>query len=156
MPWIELVKSHMRVTDNLLAEPLISPAEQDAQEICLPLGLLGFEQNTRYGLFGREGEEPFVWLQMLEEPGLSFLLVPPFDIMPTYRPELRPEDVSFLGLSSPTDAVVWAIATVRGPRRTANLKGPIVMNRRTLRAKQIIPVNAANYQTDYPLLVASN
>jgi len=34
---------------------------------------------------------------------------------------------------------------------TINLKGPIVINRRTWIGKQVIPVNAAQYPTQHPL-----
>jgi len=35
-----------------------------------------------------------------------------------------------------------------------NLKGPIVINRRTLTGKQVIPVNAAEYAIRHPLPLA--
>jgi flagellar assembly factor FliW len=36
-------------------------------------------------------------------------------------------------------------------RATINLKGPIVLNRQTLIAKQVIPLNATTYSVAHPL-----
>lgn len=120
--------------------------------IMLPLGLLGFEVNKRYVLLADTDEAPFMWLQMLEEPKQAFLVMPPSIAMPEYRPDLSLEDVEFLGLRNPDDAMIVNIVTVRGPNQaTMNLKGPVVVNRLTLLAKQVIPVNAADYDLRHPL-----
>ena len=37
---------------------------------------------------------------------------------------------------------------------TVNLKGPIVVNRHTLRGKQVIPTNAPKFALQHPLPVA--
>jgi flagellar assembly factor FliW len=61
-------------------------------------------------------------------------------------------DAAFLDLNDPSEAFVLNIVTLRGPgRATVNLKGPIVINRRTLIGKQVIPVNAAEYAIQHPL-----
>jgi flagellar assembly factor FliW len=68
---------------------------------------------------------------------------------------LGPDDVRSLGLEGPDEATVLSIVTVRGPdQATMNLKGPIVVNRRTLVARQVIPVNAAEFSVQHPLPVA--
>jgi flagellar assembly factor FliW len=36
-----------------------------------------------------------------------------------------------------------------------NLKGPILLNRHTLRGKQVILTNAANFQLKFPLPLAA-
>jgi flagellar assembly factor FliW len=47
------------------------------------------------------------------------------------------------------------IVTVHDERRaTVNLKGPIVINRHTRVAKQVIIANAASYSVTHPLPVA--
>ena len=122
----------------------------------LPLGLLGFEQHKKYVLLTHPEEAPFLWLQMLEPPRQSFLVIPPAVAVPAYRPELSEEDVHFLGLQSPEDALVFNIVTLRRANEaTVNLKGPIVINRHTLVAKQVIPLNAAGYALQHPLPAVS-
>jgi flagellar assembly factor FliW len=120
----------------------------------MPLGLLGLERFKRFSLVTHPEEEPFLWLQVAGEPDLAFLVMSPFVVLPAYQPEIADEDARFLELQSPDDTLIFAIVTVRsGQDATINLKGPIVLNRRTLRAKQVIPVNASNFQVTYPLPV---
>jgi flagellar assembly factor FliW len=121
--------------------------------IHLPLGLLGFERIKRYVLMANPGEEPFRWLQVLDDPKLAFLVIAPADFTSDYRPDLSPEDVEFLGLTEPSDALVYNIVCLRGGgRATVNLKGPVVLNRFTLRGKQVIVVNANDYSVQHPLV----
>lgn len=121
----------------------------------LPLGLLGFESMKDYVLLAEPGEEPFRWLQVLTDPTLAFLVVSPFEFMAGYEPKLAPEDVNFLNLQEPGDALVYNIVTLHGNgRATINLKGPIVLNRFSLQGKQVVITNAADYSVRHPLPVA--
>jgi flagellar assembly factor FliW len=123
--------------------------------IRLPYGLLGFERVKNYVLLTNADEAPFMWLQMLEQAKRSFLVVTPSLIVPEYQPELGERDVEFLELTSPGDAFLISIVTLRPhSQATVNLKGPIVINRRTLIGKQVIPNNAAGYSLKHPLPVS--
>jgi flagellar assembly factor FliW len=122
--------------------------------IQIPDGLLGFEQVKKYVLLAQPQEEPFMWLRMIENVDKRFLVISPFVIMPDYQPDISTEDVRFLGLNGPNDALVICIVTLRSNRPpTANLKGPIVINRHTLLAKQVIPNNASRFNVNHPLPV---
>ncbi len=124
--------------------------------ICMPLGLLGFESIKQYVLLTRPGEEPFLWLQMLDDPNHSFLVVSPFHVLPDYSPELSGDDVKFLALTDPEDAMILNVVTLRPEgQASVNLKGPIVVNRHTLRAKQVIPTNAVDYVLRHPISVTA-
>lgn len=123
----------------------------------MPLGLLGFERIKEYLLLAEPAEDPFLWLQVPNDPNLAFLVVAPQPLLPDYKPELSQDDVAFLGLADAADAAVLSIVTIHGPNRaTLNLKGPIVMNRRTLVAKQIIPANAGQFSVQHPLPVVQS
>jgi flagellar assembly factor FliW len=128
---------------------------QNNDIIELPLGLLGFEAIKEYVWLESPDELPFRWLQARDNPRLTFLVVPPFDVLPAYAPDIGDDDVAFLQLSQPSDALMFGIVTLRtrGPS-TVNLKGPIVLNRFTRRGKQVVLVNALNYPLQYPLPVA--
>jgi flagellar assembly factor FliW len=122
--------------------------------VTMPLGLLGFEQFKRFSLVSNPGEEPFLWFQALDEPHFAFLAVSPFFVQPGYQPEIPDPDAAFLELRRPQDALIFNLVTIRGPQRaTINLKGPIVLNRHTLLAKQVIPVNASDFSVEFPLPV---
>jgi flagellar assembly factor FliW len=118
----------------------------------LPCGLLGFEQVKRYVLTSIPGEEPFMWFRDQNDPTLAFLVIPPFEVLSDYQPDLPAEDVRYLGLESPEDALLLNIVTLRGRgRSTVNLKGPIVINRFSLIGKQVVLANAADYSVQHPL-----
>lgn len=118
----------------------------------LPLGLLGFEHIKRYALLENPHEAPFRWLQVIDNPDLAFLVLPALETLPDYEPDVPAEDVKFLGLKNPTDALVYNIVTLRAKSgATVNLKGPIVINRFTLKGKQVVLANAARYSIQHPL-----
>jgi flagellar assembly factor FliW len=130
-----------------------SLTQTDDAVIRMPFGLLGFENLKRFILLANPEEAPFLWFETPDDPSLSFLVVSPFAVMPNYQPELSPEDVALLELKNPSDAMIFNIVTLRGNNTaTVNLKGPIVVNRTTLVGKQVIPVNAANYAVQHPLV----
>lgn len=129
---------------------------RDENVLQLPLGLLGFEQFKRYELLSRPEEAPFLWLQVLDQPDLAFVVVSPTAVAPDYEPQISDEDVAFLDLRTPADALVFNIVTLRGQNNaTVNLKGPVLVNRRTLVGKQIIPLNAADLPVCQPISVAA-
>jgi flagellar assembly factor FliW len=137
-----------------LAEPQVLTVQRE-NIITLPLGLLGFEQIKKYVLLNDPEQTPFMWLQVLDDPDRAFLVVSPFVLLPDYKPEISDEDVKFLGLAQPEDALIINIVTLlANGRATMNLKGPIILNRHTLRGKQVILTNAANFQLKFPLPLA--
>jgi len=122
--------------------------------IRLPLGLLGFERVKNYVLLTNPEEQPFMWLQMLEDAKHAFLVVPPALVVPGYQPDISDSDVEFLGLRAAEDAVILNIVTLRRGGATVNLKGPIIINRHTLVGKQVIPNNAASYDVRHSLKIS--
>ena len=123
--------------------------------IQLPYGLLGFERVKNYVLLSHPHEQPFMWLRMLDQANKAFLVVSPFHVLPDYQPDIANEDAEYLGLEDPADALVVNIVTLRGKgAATVNLKGPIVINRKTFVGKQVIPNNAAQFALCHPLPVA--
>lgn len=124
--------------------------------IHMPSGLLGFEDIKRFVLLSNPEEAPFSWFQVLDDPSLAFLVLPPFDAVPEYQPEISDDDVSYLRLKSPKDALIYNIVTLRPGHATINLKGPIVVNRYTLRGKQVVLQNASRWSVRHPLPLAES
>jgi flagellar assembly factor FliW len=133
-----------------LDEPQRLPVNKE-NIISMPLGLLGFERVKKYVLLNTREEEPFLWLQMLDNPAQGFVVVAPSVVLPAYAPDIHQADIDFLGIKSPADAIVLNIVTVRGGQATVNLKGPIVLNRHTLVGKQCIPGNVAQFAVQHPV-----
>ncbi len=120
--------------------------------LTFPRGLLGFETIKRYVLLKNEGEEPFLWLQMVDDPSLSFLVVPPYPAVPDYNPLFDPEDFASLGIEREDQVMMLTIVTVGGDgNATVNLKGPLVINRETQVGAQLVLKNSAEYGVQEPL-----
>jgi len=119
--------------------------------ITMPLGLLGFEHVKKFVLLVNPDEEPFMWLQMLDQASQGFVVATPASVIGDYSPDISAQDIEFLGIRTPADALLLNIVTVRGNEATVNLKGPIVVNRNTLVAKQCIPVNVASFSLQQPI-----
>jgi flagellar assembly factor FliW len=158
---VKVTDDHMKCADSTVAETRDTKATQEQAEankgvIHFPNGLLGFEEIKKYVLLGSSEEAPFLWLQMVEDPKLAFLVISPACVLGAYEPNLSPEDVEYLGLQNPQDALVFNIVTThKDGTSTVNLKGPIVVNRYTLVGKQVIPVNSAEFSLHHSLPVAS-
>jgi len=134
-----------------------TPAALPANQVRLPMGLLGFEQIKDYVLLVNPAEAPFAWLQVEANVSLAFIVIDPFLVLPGYQPDIPQPDVAFIGLKEPNDALLLNIVTVHGPNRaTVNLKGPIVINRLTHVGKQVILANASEYSVQHPLPVTEN
>ena len=149
--------------DRIMASTLVEPIPAGTQTappisniVHFPSGLLGFEQRKKFAVVGRAQEAPFLWLEAQDDSHLAFIVVGPKQVAPDYQPELSDEDAKFLGLNSSNDALVLGIVTLlEHGQATINLKGPLVINARTRIGKQIVPVNADDYSTEYPLPVAN-
>jgi len=127
-------------------------AEKKESIIRFPMGLLGFENIKEFVFLTDPEEAPFAWLRTSEEPNLSFLVISSIFVSESYNPDINEEDANFLGVKSAEDALVLNIVTLHSDgSATVNLKGPIVINRQTLVAKQVIPSNAADYAIQHPL-----
>jgi flagellar assembly factor FliW len=127
----------------------------EAKRISIPAGLLGLERVKDYELVANPAEDPFVWMQSVGEPELAFLLVSPFLVVNDYKLDISPDDTEALGLDDADDALVFNIVTLRGTdAATVNLKGPIVINRFTKIAKQVVLNNAAEYSVRHPIVSA--
>lgn len=114
----------------------------EKQKLCFPEGIIGFEKISYYYLIdSREG--PFYWLQAADYPELAFLLVDPRIFRKDYKLMVKDSDLQALELEMKEDLLDFAIVTVPEDHSkiTANLMGPIVINKKTRVAKQVISEN---------------
>jgi len=112
----------------------------DATVVDLVRPLIGWEGCTRFAvvpLGPRYG--PYLALTSLDQPGLRFVVVPPGCLFDDYVVEVPAADRDLLGLDDGADALVLAIVRRRGVETpVVNLMGPIVVNRCTGRATQVV------------------
>ncbi len=120
--------------------------------LTFPSGILGFEGINQYSLQPLADLDPFFWMEGDAENNQAFLLVPPVHVLDTYSIEISQMDVDILQLNESDDALIFNIVTFGSSQSmTVNLKGPIVINRHSMQAKQVVPVNAMTLPTTYPL-----
>ena len=129
----------------------------DLVEITFPAGLPGFPNAHRFELspWGPAGS-PFMLLASSDDPDVGFVVVPPWVFYPEYEFELDNGMAERLGLREASDAVVFAVVTLRdkAEESTLNLLGPIVVNRFTHEAAQVV-LPSAGYSVRAPLAIAS-
>ncbi len=107
--------------------------------IRMPDGMLGFESATQFVLLEDRPNTAFKWLQSVDEPALAFIVINPLEFFPSYEVELPDEQAASLELEDSGDAVMLTTVTINGDGTvTTNLLGPIVMNSRTLTARQVV------------------
>jgi flagellar assembly factor FliW len=125
-------------------------------EVTFPAGLPGFPHAHRFQLAPLgEGESPFLLLRAIDDPVARFVVVSPWAFYPGYEFGLREEEAARLGVVAARDALVFCMVTLGdSPRHaTVNLLGPVVVNRRTLEAAQVV-VPVVGYGVRAPLAVA--
>jgi flagellar assembly factor FliW len=114
----------------------------ERQRIRFPDGILGFEELKDYVLLDA-AQPPFYWLQSLERVEVAFVLIEPRMFKPEYSPDVEPQELEEIGVSSAGDALVFAIVTVPEDthRMTANLQGPVIINKKSRTGRQSVSLN---------------
>lgn len=100
----------------------------------------GFPSQTRFALVQLDADGVLCELRSLDDPNLSFLVVPPHPFFPDYAPEVPDEVVAELQITSPADVIVLLVLNAGASLEdtTANLMAPIVVNLAARRAEQVI------------------
>jgi flagellar assembly factor FliW len=134
--------------------PEVEPASDHV--IDLPQGLIGFAGYTRAELRELPDQPPFLWMTLHGPAGIvNFVVVEPGGVIPGYEPELFDADAAALDLAEPGDAQILAIVSLQPHAplsATANLIGPLVINRRTRLGRQLVIANNSRYSARHPLL----
>ena len=114
----------------------------EKQRITFPSGLYGFERYKEYALIDAH-QPPFYWLQSLDDPQTAFVLINPYVFRPDYVLEVPDGDLEEVGSPAHEDVLVFAIVTIPEDNTeiTANLQGPVIINRKTRYGKQAISLS---------------
>lgn len=108
--------------------------------ISFPAGIPGFEQNKQFVLIRIPDYLPFEWLVCVDGSKLRFAIINPLLFKPDYEPKITKVQLDDLGINKAEDVLVYSIITIREnfSESTANLAGPIVINKTKRIGKQII------------------
>jgi len=125
---------------------------EDQQKVTFPQGLFGFESFKDYVLLDAE-QEPFFWLQSVDDENVAFVLINPFLFRPDYEINIDNEELTGIGVSEPGKAVILSIVTIPADTgsMTANLQGPLVINRDSRLGVQAI-LSDSRWKTKHDIL----
>ena len=116
--------------------------EIDEEKIIhFPEGILGFEEEKEFVVINDEDEEsPFGWLQAIENPELTFVIINPFFVYPNYDITIPETAQKKLEIQDKKDLIIYSIVVVPKDieKMTANLIGPIIINTKEMIGKQVI------------------
>ena len=139
--------------------PELYPTDFDippANELELPQGLIGFTSYKRAELLYLPDHLPFLWMKLHSAvDSLHFIVIEPGGIVPGYEPEIFDHDAEQLDLRDPAEAMILNIVTLKRQNpveATANLIGPLVVNRRTRIGRQLVISNYSRYSASHALV----
>jgi flagellar assembly factor FliW len=114
----------------------------ERQRITFPSGVLGFEHLKEYALMDAS-QPPFYWLQSLDVQDVAFILIEPRVFRPDYELRVTEGDFADIGAESEEGLLVFSIVTIPSDHRlmTANLQGPILINREKKLGRQAISLD---------------
>jgi flagellar assembly factor FliW len=121
--------------------------------ITFPAGMPGFEALRRFALIETQRDD-LVWLQSVDDSGLTFLLVDPFMLLADFEIEIPPADLAALGAASETPSLlVLAVVQLQGGVPVdANLQSPIVIDRERRVGRQVVLPNS-RYGMRHPIAI---
>lgn len=126
----------------------------ERQKIHFPSGILGFENLKDYVLLDAS-QQPFYWLQSMDLVEIAFVLINPAVFRADYTPDVSAAELQEIDLESTEseNALIFAIVTIpeNQSRMTANLQGPILINRKKRIARQCISTNS-KWKTQHYIL----
>lgn len=116
-----------------------------------PNGIPGFEDRKKYVLINNPDEEnPFQWLQSVDNSDLAFVVINPFLVKFDYDIVLPESAIEILKIEDEKDIALYTIVVVPEniEEMTTNLSGPIVINVKERLGKQIA-LDDSRYSTKH-------
>jgi flagellar assembly factor FliW len=121
--------------------------------ITFPSGIPGFEKNMEYVLVQIPDYIPFEWLVCIDGSRVRFAIINPMLFKPDYAPAMTKSHLEGLFIDKSDDILLYSIVTISDNpmKSTANLIGPVLINKVKRIGKQII-IDDDRYGTQEPIL----
>lgn len=116
-------------------------------------GIPAFDNEHEFVVIPFEENSPYLFLQSLQTPDLSFLMTIPFVFFPDYEFKLDDAIIDQLSVESPDDLQIYTLITIPNGNvkfMTANLLAPVVVNKNNLKARQVV-LDRTSYKTKHRL-----
>jgi flagellar assembly factor FliW len=127
-------------------------ATANSQILAFPEGLVGCQDWKNFVLLSDDEENlPVACLQSVDQPRVRLLVTDPRLIDNNYSIDLTEDDYSTLGVQNADDTALFCTLSVTEDGSiTANLLGPLVVNKRTRRGRQVV-LSDSGYSTRHPV-----
>ena len=124
----------------------------ERQHLTFPRGLYGFEEYVDWVLLDAR-QRPFYWLQSTSDARVAFILINPYLFRQDYVLNIPEEDLEGIGSPDENDVLVFAVVTIPEDQAeiTANLQGPLVVNRKARIGTQSISLDP-RWETKHPIV----
>jgi flagellar assembly factor FliW len=106
--------------------------------IDLAVPMPGFPRHRQFVLVRLNDEGLLYAFTSVDDPELRFLVAPPEPFFPDYAPEIEDEVFAALNTKDPDRLLLLVVITAGVNETTANLLAPIVVDRDSRRAMQVI------------------
>jgi flagellar assembly factor FliW len=116
------------MTDPSLGLPTIS----------LAVPMPGFPAHREFALVRLNEEGLLYAFTSIDDPELRFLVAPPEPFFPEYAPEIDETVLAALNTRDPDRLLLLVVITAGVNETTANLLAPIVVDRDSMRAQQVV------------------
>jgi len=129
----------------------------EKQRVIIPQGLFGFEDYKEFVLLDDVEQGQFFWLQSTDDKEIAFILINPFLFRKDYEANVINDDLAEIGITSPENALVFVIVTIPqdGSSMTANLQGPIIINKENMTGMQAI-LSDSKWKTKHDIIAEFN
>ncbi|MBD0322856.1 MAG: flagellar assembly protein FliW [Aldersonia sp.] len=125
----------------------------DLPIIRMAVPMPGFPAHRDFALVRLHDEGLLYAFTSLDDPDLRFLVAPPEPFFPDYAPEIEDEVFAALNTKDPDRLLLMVVISAGVNETTANLLAPIVVDRDSMRAMQVVlsgtnlPVRAVMHRT---------
>jgi flagellar assembly factor FliW len=106
--------------------------------ITMAVPMPGFPAHREFALVRLNEDGLLYAFTSIQDPELRFLVAPPEPFFPDYAPEIEDEVFAALNTKDPDRLLLMVVITAGTDETTANLLAPIVVDRDTKRAIQVI------------------
>lgn len=108
----------------------------EGEKLAFEHGIPGFLDERSFILLPLEEDSSFYILQSVKSPSTAFVVTSPFFFFKDYEFEIDESSKETLSIDSEKDVEVYVILTVTDPfnASTANLQGPVIINRKQKQA----------------------
>jgi flagellar assembly factor FliW len=116
----------------------MTDTETDLPIIEMAIPMPGFPRHREFALVQLHDEGLLYAFTSIEDPELRFLVAPPEPFFPDYAPEIENEVFAALNTKDPDRLLVMVVITAGVNETTANLLAPIIVDRDSMRAMQVV------------------